>query len=268
MAVSERTQDGAGSESLFVAATMLARRGRYKDASSLLVRALQAKHCSKAEALDLQARMLAQQGFYREAEACWLRANTLDGSRHAYDRALDRLWRTARASSDRFTLIVFLAATAILAWQLVSLAHGLHESRAATARSLVELRTEMQAAGSRAHEHNLDVQVRVAQGLNDVEARIVERLQALSTAAGVGGQRDAIMRGAEAVKDSIKVDLAGLAAATAEVRSKVEGLDAIVRSSASPGAPGIEQSLVSVEKQVAQLLADMKDVKDAVHSRR
>ncbi len=77
----------------FQVAITLARKGRYNEASKSLQSALVAGECTEAEALDLQARIYSQQGLYLKAESCWVKANALDKTNPAYERALAWLRR-------------------------------------------------------------------------------------------------------------------------------------------------------------------------------
>jgi tetratricopeptide (TPR) repeat protein len=79
---------------LFATAALMARKGRYDDASQWLRDACEAHECSGAEALDLQARICAQQGMLTQAEACWIEALRQDPSNPAYTKAIARLRRS------------------------------------------------------------------------------------------------------------------------------------------------------------------------------
>jgi len=106
---------------LFVAATSLARKGRYVDAIRLLRRALACGDCSQEDALDLQARIYVQQGLYLQAEFCWREAKRLDSSNPAYDAALERL-RRAHLSTGRlfhlFATVAIILVTGLMLWQV------------------------------------------------------------------------------------------------------------------------------------------------------
>lgn len=85
-----------GNGRLFAQAILLARKGRYADASKLLPEALRLGQCTESEALDLQARIYAQQGQHLHAESCWRKAMGRDSSNPVYADALARLQRIRR----------------------------------------------------------------------------------------------------------------------------------------------------------------------------
>ena len=106
---------------LFVAATSLARKGRYVDATRVLRRALACGDCSQKDALDLQARIYAQQGLFLQAESCWREAKRLDRSSREYDAALDRLRRAHLSTGrffHRFATVSIIVLIGLMLWQI------------------------------------------------------------------------------------------------------------------------------------------------------
>lgn len=101
-------------------ACLLARKGRYDEASSVLADALAAKECSEADALDLQARIFAQQGLLLGAERCWLKAQALVPERSAYAASLAALRSATRGTRQ----VPAFALGAVLVALLVALAFG------------------------------------------------------------------------------------------------------------------------------------------------
>lgn len=108
---------------MYINACILARKGRYGQATQMLEDAMACEDCSPAKALDLQAKIYAQQGLNLEAQACWLQAKQYDVDNPAYDRALGRLHRISPwAGHPLFILaaLTLIMSTTLLIWQLQS----------------------------------------------------------------------------------------------------------------------------------------------------
>jgi len=111
--------DGEQKSTLFATAAILARKGQYQDALSVLKQAREVGECSQTEALDLQAKIYAQQGMYLDAEKCWVEASSLDRSNPSYPQALVRLIQMRQPWSQRVTTIIIIGALFTLALLLV-----------------------------------------------------------------------------------------------------------------------------------------------------
>jgi len=188
-----------GSARLFSAAVILARRGRYVEATKLLQKAHGAGECSDAEALDLQARIYAQQGLYLHAESCWNKAKQLDGSTPAYDEALSRL-RRARHSSGRFVrvsvIISVLLILGLLFWQVAFVNPTIVARQDAAESSLSAIRGEIAALqdASRGRDQALATTVTsLGTGLTDFESRLSERLELVPTVSRTAEDRNAVI---------------------------------------------------------------------------
>lgn len=109
---------GGDAQSLMATARLLARRGRFGEASEWISTALARGECTEEEALDLQARIHAQQGQLLQAEACWRRAQSLNQENTEYADALAALrqsrrpfatwWRSAVGSGIAILLLLQL----------------------------------------------------------------------------------------------------------------------------------------------------------------
>ena len=199
-----RNQVGAGGSEnggarLYPAAALLARKGRYADATRLLGQARDAGECSETEALDLQARIYAQQGLYLYAESCWRKAQSLDRSNPAYAEALDRL-RRARQPMGRFfqVLALFggLAVLLLLLWQIVFVNPGISHRQDAAHQSLTAIRSDVGALddGLKSRDQGLVMTLSgIRESMRDFDTRLSERLAAMPSVSGMTENRNAII---------------------------------------------------------------------------
>jgi len=95
-------------------AAILARQGRYDEASVLLQSINDAPPKLMAAVLDLQARIYAQQGRYAEAEALWLKALSIDPGNRSYRAALDALVDRRLSMPWYAKLVILLIALAAI----------------------------------------------------------------------------------------------------------------------------------------------------------
>ena len=256
---------------LFAAATVLARKGRYTEATALLRRAEQSKGCSAAQALDLRARMLAQQGRYVEAQECWRTAVNLDRSKPAYSDALDRLRRTARSPYLNPAAVAFVVLLVAILWQAAFVLPDLRDRQQSAEASLAALRTEMKASQGAFEARESQATANVATigaGLREMEGRVATQLQSLSTSALTADQRDAIMAGIEAIRTNAKIEMGAVMSALSELRKRVEavGADAREGNKILPTAEQVadlHRSVSKLENQLAQLSTQVAELKEA-----
>jgi tetratricopeptide (TPR) repeat protein len=181
---------------LFARAKVLARKGRYDEATKLLQKAIDAEECSESESLDLLARIYAQQGRYLEAESCWRKAKDLDDSNPAYDDALNRLRRAHRPFARFAQTAVAVCAFALLAlllWQVLRHNSKRHD---ATEASLIAIRGDLKAFQQALHEQGEGLgktTADVRSSLTDLDSRLEQQLKSLATTEDAERQRDAVI---------------------------------------------------------------------------
>ena len=175
----------------FAAAIVLARKGRYIEASKLLRKARDNGECSEAVALDLQARIYAQHGQYIEAEACWRRAKILDSSNYAFDKSIERLHR-ARPSIDRIykgiSIFIILAFFVVILWQVRFVNQDLGRRFDESEISLADLSEKIAAFRSDSQSSKQQVGSAIAEldhAFLEHEARIMTKLEAILTASEI-----------------------------------------------------------------------------------
>jgi tetratricopeptide (TPR) repeat protein len=158
---------------LLVNAALLARKGRYGEASELIARARASDRCPQAAALDLQARIFVQQGQLLRAEACWTEALQLDPANLAYVEALAQLRRSAspmhRLRANLLALCAVVAVAAALWFAHSSYDDARRQQEAAAAgvahleRSVEKLSAAQTAALAAYAQHAAELSARVAQ---------------------------------------------------------------------------------------------------------
>ena len=268
MAGEQPSQATTASDSLFVAATVLARRARYADATLVLQRALRARHCSHSEALDLHARILAQQGRFREAEAHWLKAKSLGDATHAYDGALQRLWQSGRAPYQRRIAMLLLLTIGVIAWQLFDVIPGLHRRQVGIEQALSGIQSDVVTSRGVTTARDAELASSLAnsnQALQEIEALIVKKMDGLPTDALAMEYRDMMVTRIESVKEELKTQIGAMASLTSELSSRVGTLETVFRQlgSSSPSAQQvteIAQSVSNLEKRVEQLHIGIKEL--------
>ncbi len=124
-------------------ARLLARRGRFAEATEQLAEARARGECTEATALDLQARICAQQGLLLEAEACWRRAQSLDPANPAYADALGALRQTQRPFAAWQRTGAWAGAAALLLCLIGTLVAG-HRAAARHQRVLLQRLTALE----------------------------------------------------------------------------------------------------------------------------
>lgn len=126
-------------------ARLLARRGRFAEATERLEEAFSFGACSEAEALDLKARICAQQGLLLQAEVCWRKAQTLDTGNPTYADALTALRRSQRpfAIWRRAAASVVIAVLLLLIGMLAVGHHSASSDRLALVQRLTALEAKI-----------------------------------------------------------------------------------------------------------------------------
>jgi len=121
--MSEQEKHDGGEDEVganLVDARLLARQGRFAEATVRLDEAFSLGECTEVEALDLKARICAQQGLLLQAEACWRKAQSLDAENPVYADALTALrqgqrpftiWRRTAALAGIAAVMLFLICT-------------------------------------------------------------------------------------------------------------------------------------------------------------
>jgi tetratricopeptide (TPR) repeat protein len=271
-----------GKGRLFAAAAVLARKGRYAEATKLLERARDANECSDAQALDLQARIYAQQGLYLYAESCWSKAKTVDGSNPAYDEALDRL-RRARPLTGRLYQVTaslcVLAVFGLLVWQVAFVHPRMHSRQNVTESSLAALRSAIATFQSSSQSREQELALRVAgvdSTMRELETRLVKQLNAMPTAAQMTEDHNTIIDRIEAAVAQVSKAIAALESnlnqrvETVEsvVSRRVDTIDAGIRRDMQSLATSSEvtqlgQSISNLQEQLAQLAAAVQELKRA-----
>lgn len=256
-------EDNAGSR-LFAVATLLARKGRYPEATKTLQDALDASECGEAEAYDLQARISVQQGLYLDAEFFWQKARRADRSNPLYQSALDRL-RGAHESPGRAVPII--AATAVLAllglllWQTLSGRQVLRDHREAHAASTADLRGQVAAfrdAAATRDRHLTERVADLADNFRDLGTRLSEQIKALPTASRTTADRSAAMAHLgkqlaglrETVTDGNASLAAGLAAGLADSRARAD-------LSQSKRIQALQAAVTGLGKRVESIQGDL-----------
>jgi len=249
---------------LFAVASILARKGRYADATKLLQKALDARECSTADALDLQARIYAQQGLYLQAESCWRKALALDGTNTAYADALARLRRPRRPIGPLYQVLVFgagLVVFGVLLWQIMLANQAMHRLQDAADQSLGAIRGDIGSlqSGSQLRDHELATSLlRTGEALSDLETRLSERLGAMPTASGMKEHRNAIIEHMDeeiaALRNTISQEMHGID----KHRNEVEGAqaDRVQRIETTVGR--IDQTVSGIKSAVAKRVDAME----------
>ncbi len=266
-----------GTRRVFTAAVLLARKGRYAEATTLLARARDTHACSEAEALDLQARIYAQQGLALAAEACWRQAQTLESATHAYEAALHRL-RHVRPSFDRWPRMVvalgMVVVVGMLVWQGAFVQPGVRSRQEA---STAALRHELAVLQSAAQARDQEVTLRVAgvdRVLGELATRLEAPLKAMPTAAQMTADRNAILEriGAAVAQVSqavivLETNLSTRAQTVeSDVRQRVEtiqsGIHRAMQSlTTAEDIAHLGQALVPLQEQLAQVAAAVEELK-------
>ncbi|MCC5829134.1 MAG: hypothetical protein JJU36_06765 [Phycisphaeraceae bacterium] len=226
-------------------ATSIARKGRYAEATKVLRRALETGDCSESEALDLQARIYAQQGLYLQAEACWQQAKQLGGPSSLYDDAIAQL-RRSRLPTVR-ALRIFMGGTALvflalLLWQVLVATPTISRQLEDQQASVALLRSALDEASETAEQRDRDVTETIASLGRDSVARdalLAEHVGLLVTARGAAEDRAAV--------------LAGLEAASGELRRAVEAAAAGLASQQGEANAAAEKRLGALQTGVAEL---------------
>jgi len=158
---------------LFVAATSLARKGRYVDATRVLRRALACGDCSQEDALDLLARIYVQQGLYLQAESCWQEAKRLDSSNPEYDAALERL-RRAHLSTGRlfhlFATVAVILVAGLMLWQVCFVSPDIASRLRTHETSVAEIRGDVAEFQTAMKEGNEELAASTAELRNNLSA--------------------------------------------------------------------------------------------------
>lgn len=99
----------AADRDLLSEAVCLARRGRFEDATAVLIK-LPAESALRPSILDLKARMFAQRGRYLDAEVCWREALSLVPDHDEFQQAL-----AAIADERRYPFWLRILVSAVVA---------------------------------------------------------------------------------------------------------------------------------------------------------
>ncbi|GEM_PF-2184439 len=123
-------------------ARLLARRGRFAEATTRLAEAFSLGECTEVEALDLKARICAQQGLLLQAEVCWRKAQSLDADNPVYADALTALRQRQLpfATGRRLAVPAGIAALMLLLIGTLAAGHRLTQRLKAMEVMIGELR--------------------------------------------------------------------------------------------------------------------------------
>ncbi len=269
--MAQRSPDGKSDQAApyggrFAAAVAVARKGRYAEASRLVQAALEAEECSEADAFDLQARMCAQQGLYLQAESFWQRAKAVGGLNPIYDDGLARL-RKGRGSPERWLNLamagVAVVALGFLVWQAAYINPQIAGRLEGTGALVAFVREDLARAdlASQERHQNLSFSNAARDGyLRDINSRIAEQLEMLTTASKAARERESAITHLDeqvtALQTRLNERLDILSASHTEAAvAQIEGLDAAL-SDIEAAVKSMEQVLLTQIKASETGLAE------------
>jgi len=254
----ERPRSQIKTDSL-TAARLLARKGRYADASKLLKVAHDRGQCIEPEALDLQARMYAQQGMHLHAESCWLKAQSLDGSNPAYAEALSRLRGTRLPFVRPYGILLSICGLglfALLFWHIMSFGRSLERRQNTNLDSIHAVRRDVLETGhafKTRHEELASAVSALETRIHGVHSTLTESLETVPTKATAEEDRKAILSHMDA-------GLAALARLAERMGEEVDGVAKAqqeARKTESDGFARVDVVLTQLCQSVSQISAEV-----------
>lgn len=200
-------------------AVLMARSGRFGEATAALSHALDLGQCTDGEALDLQARIYAQQGLYLHAEKCWRKAQHVDGGKPEYAAALNRLHASHTQPLRVISLLialVLIAMCTVTTWQVLVVAPARHRQEAQT---LTEIKSSLVSTGAEASTHFKELAASMATINRDTQSRLDDvSSRLLGEVKGLGARSEANRTAAESMSKELQASIAAMSQELAAAR--------------------------------------------------